>query len=58
MPQLRIRRQRQLFEEALPALGVRIPLEVEEQLRRTLAQWMQVQTMKIHKEVGDEQDHH
>ncbi len=57
MQQLRIRQQRQLFEEPLPALGVRLPLEVKEQLRQTLAQWMQVQTRKIREEVGDEQDH-
>jgi hypothetical protein len=57
MQQLRIRQQRQLFEEPLPALGVRLPLEVKEQLRQTLVQWMQVQTRKIRMEVSDEQDH-
>ena len=57
MPQVRIRQQRQLFEEPLPALGVHLSLEVKEQLRQILAQWMQVQTRKIREEVGDEQDH-
>jgi hypothetical protein len=56
MPQLRIRQQRQLFEEPLPPLSVLLPLEVEDQLRQ-LAQWMQGQRRKTRKEVGDEQDH-
>ena len=57
MPQVRIRQQRQLFEKPLPALGVRLPLEVKEQLRQILAQWMQAHARKIRVEVGDEQDH-
>ena len=57
MQQLRIRQQRQLFEEPLPALGVHLSLEVKEQLRQILAQWMQVQARTIRREVGDEQDH-
>jgi hypothetical protein len=57
MPQVRIRQQRQLFEKPLPALGVRLPLEVKEQLRQILAQWMQVHARTIRMEVGDEQDH-
>ena len=57
MPQVRIRQQRQLFEEPLPALGVHLSLEVKEQLRQILAQWMQVQARTIRMEVSDEQDH-
>ncbi len=57
MAQIRIKQQRQLFEEPLPALGVRLPLEVKEQLRQILAQWMQAQARTIRTEVGDEQDH-
>jgi len=57
MPQTRIGRQRQLFEEPLPALDVRLPQEVREQLRQILAQWMQVQARTIRMEVSDEQDH-
>jgi hypothetical protein len=56
MPQFRIRQQRQLFEEPLPVPAVRLPLEVQEQLRQTLAQWMQAQTKINRKEVGNEQD--
>jgi hypothetical protein len=57
MPQVRIRQQRQLFEEPLPALGVHLSLEVKEQLRQILAQWMQAQARTIRMEVSDEQDH-
>ena len=57
MAQVRIKQQRQLFEEPLPALDVRLPQEVREQLRQILAQWMQVQARTIRMEVGDEQDH-
>lgn len=57
MPQVRTRQQRQLFEEPLPALGVHLSLEVKEQLRQILAQWMQVQARTIRMEVSDEQDH-
>ena len=57
MPQVRIRQQRQLFEEPLPALGVHLSLEVKEQLRQILAQRMQVQARTIRMEVSDEQDH-
>ena len=51
------RQQRQLFEEPLPALDVRLPQEVTAQLRQTLMQMMQAQVRGIGKEVSDEQDH-
>ena len=58
MPQLRAGRQRQLFEEPPTAPAVRLPLEVQEQLRQALVQWMQALAKTIRKEeVGDEQDH-
>lgn len=58
MPQLRAGRQRQLFEEPPAAPAVRLPLEVQEQLRQALVQWMQALAKTIRKEeVGDEQDH-
>ena len=58
MPQLRIGRQRQLFEEAPAAPAVRLPLEVQERLRQALVQWMQALAKTIREEeVGDEQDH-
>jgi hypothetical protein len=55
MPQLRAKRQRQLFDEApaVPAV-VRLPLEVQEQLRRGLVQWMQALAKRIREEDGDE----
>jgi hypothetical protein len=56
MRQMRIRQQQQLFEGPLPIPPIRFPLEVQEQLRKTLAQWMQSLSRNC-KEVGDEQDH-
>jgi hypothetical protein len=55
MPQRRAKRQRQLFDEApaVPAV-VRLPLEVQEQLRRGLVQWMQALAKRIREEDGDE----
>jgi hypothetical protein len=57
MPQPRARRQRQLFEEAPAVPTVRLPLDVQEQLRQALVQWMQALAKMIHEEGGDEQDH-
>jgi hypothetical protein len=57
MPTARTNQQRQLFEEPLPAVAVQLPLEVTDQLRQTLTQWMQAQVRAIRKEAGDEQDH-
>ena len=56
---LRLRRaepQRQLFEEEVPAVPVRVqlPLSVQEQLRQALVQWMQALAKRIHKEGGHE----
>jgi hypothetical protein len=57
MSQLRSKRQRQLFEERAVVPAVRLPLEVQEQLRQALVQWMQALAKTIHEEDGDEQDH-
>lgn len=57
MSQLRAQRQRQLFEERVVVPAVRLPLEVQEQLRQALVQWMQALAKTIHEEDGDEQDH-
>ena len=58
MPQLRASRQQQLFEEPPATPAVRLPLEVQEQLRQALVQWMQALAQTIRKqEAGDEQDH-
>ena len=57
MPQLRrTKHQRQLFEEEVPAVPVRLqlPLSVQDQLRQALVQWMQALAKKIHKEDGNE----
>ena len=53
MPQLRrAKPQRQLFEEEVPAVPVRVqlPLRVQEQLRQALRQWMRALAMRIHEE--------
>ena len=57
MPQSRARRQRQLFEEVPAVPAVRLPLDVQEQLRQALVQWMQALAKMMHEEGGDEQDH-
>ena len=57
MPQSRARRQRQLFEEVPAVPAVRLPLDVQEQLRQALVQWMQALAKMLHEEDGDEQDH-
>ena len=57
MLQPRARRQRQLFEEVPAVPAVRLPLDVQEQLRQALVQWMQTLAKMIHEEAGDEQDH-
>jgi hypothetical protein len=58
MPQPRARRQRQLFKEEAPGVpAVRLPMNVQEQLRQALVQWMQALSKMIHEEGGDEQDH-
>ena len=57
MPQPRARRQRQLFEETPAVPTVRLPLDVQVQLRQALVQWMQALAKRLHKEGGDEQDH-
>ena len=54
MPQRRPARQRQLFEEPPAAPAVRLPLEVQEQLRQALVHWMQA----LAKTIRDEEDRH
>jgi hypothetical protein len=57
MPQIRVRRQQQLFEEPPDVSTVRLPLDVQQQLRHALVQWMQVLAKMIREEDDDEQDH-
>ena len=57
MPQFRrAKSQRQLFEEEVPAVPVRVqlPLSVQEQLRQALRQWMQALAKRIHAEDSNE----
>jgi hypothetical protein len=57
MPQPRAGRQRQLFEEALAVPTVRLPLDVQQQLRQAMVQWMQALTKMIREGESNEQDH-
>jgi hypothetical protein len=52
----RAKPQRQLFEEAIPAVPVRVqlPASVQEQLRQALRQWMQALAKCIQEEGGHE----
>jgi hypothetical protein len=43
-----------MFEEAPAVPSVRLPLDVQEQLRQALVQWMRALAKMIHKENGDE----
>jgi hypothetical protein len=57
MPQFRrAKSQRQLFEEEVPAVPVRVqlPLSVQDQMRQALRQWMQALAKKIHEEGSNE----
>ena len=57
MPQTRVRLQQKLFEEPPAVLTVRLPLDVQQQLRQALIQWMQALAKTIREEDDDEQDH-
>ena len=57
MPQVRERCQQQLFEEPPAVPAVRLPRDVQEQLRQALVQWMQALAKLIREEDGHEQDH-
>lgn len=50
MPQLRVRRQRQLFEQQPAAPAACLPPDVQEQLRQTLVHWLQALAKTIHEE--------
>jgi hypothetical protein len=58
MPQPKAIRQRQLFEEPTTVSAVRFPLNVQDQLRQALVQWMRELAKTSRKEeCDDEQDH-
>jgi hypothetical protein len=52
----RAKPQRQLFEEEVPAVRVRVqlPSSVQEQLRQALRHWMQALAKRIYEEGGHE----
>jgi hypothetical protein len=56
MPQTRVRLQQQLFEEPPAVLTVRLPLDVQQQLRQALIQGMLALAKTIREEDDDEQD--
>ena len=53
MPQPRTRCQQELFEEPPAVPAIRLPLDVQQQLRRALVQWMQA----LAKTIREEDDH-
>ena len=57
MQQPRARCQQGLFQEPPAVPAVRLPLDVQEQLRQALVQWMQA-LVKIIREEDDNEQHH
>ena len=57
MPQSRVRRQRPLFDEPPAVPAVRLPLDVDVQLRDALVQWLQGVAKAVAEERDDDQDH-
>ena len=57
MQQSRAKYQRHLFEEAHAVPAVRLPLDVQQQLRQALVQWMQA-LAKMIREGDDDEQHH
>jgi hypothetical protein len=57
MRQPRPRRQPRLFDAPPPLPVVRLPPDVQAQLRHALVQWMQAVAKRLPAEGGDEQDH-
>lgn len=57
MPQPRARCQRQLFEEPPEVPTVRLPPDVQKELRQALVQWMQALAKMIREEDDHEQNY-
>ncbi len=57
MPQPRTRGQQELFEEPPTVPAIRLPLDVQQQLRQALVQWMRALAKMIREEDEHEQDH-
>jgi hypothetical protein len=55
MQQPRARCQQELFQEPPAVPAARLPLDVQQQLRQALVQWMQALAKMIREEDGDEQ---
>lgn len=56
MSQRQPKLQRNLFDEPPADPGIRLPQEVQQQLRQALVQWMQAVAKMIREEGNDEQD--
>lgn len=56
MPQTQTKLQRNLFDEPPANPGVRLPLDVQQQLHQALVQWIQSMAKIIRVEDNDEQD--
>jgi hypothetical protein len=52
----RAKKQRQLFEEEVPVMPVRVqlPSDIQDQLQQSLMQWMQALAKRIQEEAGNE----
>ena len=57
MQQPRATCQQELFQEPPAVPAVRLPLDVQQQLRLALVQWMQALAKMIRKEDGNEPHH-
>jgi hypothetical protein len=57
MQQSSARCQQELFQEPPAVPAVRLPLDVQQQLRQVLVRWMQALAKMIREEDHDEQDH-
>ena len=57
MQQPRAKCQQELFQEPPAVPAARLPLDVQQQLRQALVQWMQALAKMICAEDGDEQHH-
>ena len=53
----RARCQQELFQEPPPLPAVRLPRDVQQQLRQALAQWIQALAKMIREEDDNEQHH-
>ena len=57
MQQPRARCQQELFHEPPAVPAVRLPLDVQQQLRQALVRWMREVARMIREEDGNEQHH-